>query len=56
MRSWIKFAAFAALVGGLAVLLMEACLDASEKEDCWRLRRQVEQGYPVTVPEWCEGK
>ena len=59
MNAITKFATnallFALAVGGMA-LLMEACFRASEAEDCWRLRRQVEQGHPVTVPDWCEGK
>lgn len=44
------------LVTGAMFALTEACFRASEAEDCWRLRRQVEQGHPVTVPDWCEGK
>lgn len=55
----VKFAANAVLfllVAGVMALLMEACLDASEAEDCWRLRRQLDQGHPITMPEWCEGK
>jgi hypothetical protein len=44
------------VIFALVALFMEVCFRASEAEDCWRLRRQVEQGHPVTVPEWCEGK
>lgn len=38
------------------VLFLNFALEASEKEDCWRMRRHAAQGFPVTVPEWCEGK
>jgi hypothetical protein len=38
------------------VLLLNFALEASEKEDCGRWRGHAAQGFPVTVPEWCEGK
>lgn len=44
------------LVAGVMALFMEACLRASEAEDCWRLRRQLDAGHPITMPDWCEGK
>ena len=46
---------FAVAVLG-AVFLMDKALDASEQEDCWRVQRQHDMGYPVTAPDWCEGK
>jgi hypothetical protein len=56
MKSFLTNAALLALalIGG--AFLMDKMLDASEQEDCWRMRRHAEQGYPVTVPEWCEDK
>jgi hypothetical protein len=49
----VAFFAVAIVVG---VFLMDKMLDASEQEDCWRMQRQHDAGYPVTVPEWCEDK
>jgi hypothetical protein len=56
MKSFLTNAALLALalVGG--VFLMDKMLDASEQEDCWRMQRQHDAGYPVTVPEWCEAE
>lgn len=53
MKSFLTNALLAllALVG--AMFLMVKALDASEQEDCWRVQRQHDAGYPVTVPEWC---
>jgi len=59
MKFAVKFAVNAVLfviLTGVMAVFMEACFRASEAEDCWRLRRQVEQGHPITMPEWCEGK
>lgn len=59
MKFAVKFAVnavlFALVAGGMTVC-MEACFRASEAEDCWRLRRQLDAGHPITVPDWCEGK
>ena len=47
------------VVGVVLTLLVvfifaDIALRQSEMEDCWRLERQVEQGYIKTLPEWCE--
>lgn len=39
-----------------AVFLMDKALDANEQDTCWRVQRQHDMGYPVTAPDWCEGK
>ena len=56
MKSFLTNAALLALalIGG--AFLMDKMLDASEQEDCWRMQRQHDAGYPVTVPEWCEAE
>lgn len=51
-----KQAVFFVLAVAATTLVLDFALDASEKEDCWRMQRQHDAGYPVTVPEWCEGK
>lgn len=56
MKSFLTNAAVLAVTLVGFAFLMSKMLDASEKEDCWRMRRQHDAGYPVTVPEWCEGK
>ena len=44
--------AVSVLVAFMAVA-MNGCLSAWDYDDCWRLSRQSNQGYPVQVPEWC---
>jgi len=44
----------AILAAGAGVLAAPRILDANEHDDCWRLDRQNDHGYPVAVPEWCE--
>lgn len=56
MKYYLTNAAILAALLVVGVFLMDKMLDASEKEDCWRMQRQHDAGYPVTVPEWCEGK
>jgi hypothetical protein len=56
LASLAKQAAFLVLLSAGAFLVLDFALDASEKEDCGRWRGQAAQGYPVTVPAWCEGK
>lgn len=43
--------AASAAAGGL---LAPIFLDTWEADDCWRLDRQNDAGYPVAVPDWCE--
>lgn len=56
MKYYLTNAALLALALVVGVFLMDKMLDASEQEDCWRMQRQHDAGYPVTVPEWCEAK
>ncbi len=59
MKSFLTVVAtvVATILGFAAmVLFLNFALEASEKEDCGRWRGQAARGYPVTVPEWCEGK
>jgi hypothetical protein len=59
MKSFLTIVAaiLAAILGFAAmVLFLNFALEASEKEDCGRWRGHAAQGFPVTVPEWCEGK
>ena len=35
------------------VAAADQLLTISEQEDCWRLERQVEQGYIQAIPAWC---
>lgn len=55
-KAFLTNAAFFAVAIVVGVFLMDKMLDASEQEDCWRLTRQHDAGYPVTVPEWCAAK
>ena len=43
-------AIFAALMWHFAIPSM---LDAWDFETCWRVSRQADGGYPVTVPDYC---
>lgn len=52
----LKQATFVLFASAGMALALDFALDASEAEDCWRFRRQHDAGYPVTVPDWCEGK
>lgn len=56
MKSFLTNAALLVLALVGAMFLMVKALDASEQEDCWRVQRQHDAGYPVTVPEWCAAK
>lgn len=56
MKSFLTNALLALLALVVAVFVMDKALDASEQEDCWRVQRQHDAGYPVTVPEWCAAK
>ena len=50
-----KFAGWILAVGCFCFSLVcaEMFWDAWDADTCWRLQRQHEQGYPVTVPAWC---
>lgn len=55
-KAFLTNAALLAVALVVGVFIMDKMLDASEQEDCWRLTRQHDAGYPVTVPEWCADK
>jgi hypothetical protein len=55
MGAFIANAVFVALAVFAAALFMEACLSASEHEDCHRQQRHYDAGYPVNPPPaWCD--
>ena len=55
MKKLILYTLIAVPAVLVAAVAMEACLSASEHEDCWRMKRHHDAGYPVNAPpEWCD--
>lgn len=53
MKEILGLIALGALSLVVSLVCAEVFWDAWDADTCWRLQRQHEQGYPVTVPAWC---
>lgn len=55
MGAFIANVVFIALAVFAAALFVEACFQASEHEDCHRMKRHYDAGHPVNPPPaWCD--
>jgi hypothetical protein len=37
-----------------AALFAQAAVRADAYEECMRMQRNIDDGHPVTLPDWCE--
>jgi len=48
----VGLAAIAAIIYG-CYAAVDSVLLAGDREECWRLGRQYQQGYIQAIPAWC---